>query len=76
MIGLKEIDNKKIVGDVLLDFSAAVLLTIKRCWKNVCVMAFQPLPYCGFRAIYLIELRGFLMEASLMSSVVYRRAAL
>ena len=31
-------------------------------------MAFQPLPYCGFRAIYLMQLKGiYLMEASLMS---------
>jgi hypothetical protein len=31
-------------------------------------MAFQPLPYRGFRVIYLIEVRGFsFMDASLMS---------
>ena len=51
---LKEIDNKKIVGAVLLDFSAAFdlidhnLLLKKRI---VCIMAFQPLPFLGFRAI-------------------------
>jgi hypothetical protein len=53
---LKDIDNKRIVG--------VILLTINCCCKNVCVLAFQPLPYCGFRDIYLIELRGSsLMEA-------------
>jgi hypothetical protein len=27
-------------------------------------MALQPLPYCGFRAIYLIELKGFFFNGS------------
>ena len=46
---LKVIDNKKIVGAVLLDFSAAFDII-----DNVCVMAFQSLPYSGFKAIYSI----------------------
>ena len=68
---LKEIDNKKIVGAILLDFSAAVdIIDHNLLLKNVCVMAFQPLPYHGFWAIYLTELKVFsLMEASLMSNM-------
>ena len=60
---LKEIDNTKIVGAVLLDFSAAFDIMLLR----TCVVAFQLLSYPGFRAIYLIELKGFsLIEVSLM----------
>ena len=68
MIGLLDIDNKKIVGAVLLDFSAAFdIIDHSLLLKTVVV---QPLPYCGFRAIYLIELKGFsLMEASLISNM-------
>ena len=60
---VKEIDNNKIVGAVLLDFSAAFDIIDHN-------LAFQPLPYHGFRAIYLIELKGFsFIEASLMSNM-------
>ena len=56
---LREIDNKKIAGAVLLDLSAAFdIIDHNLLLKNVSAMAFQPLPYCGFRAIYLIELKG------------------
>jgi hypothetical protein len=61
---VKEIDNNKIVGAVLLDFRAALDMIDPNLLLR---MAFQHLPYCGFRAIYLIELRGFsLMEDSLI----------
>jgi hypothetical protein len=42
---LREIDNKKIVGALLLDFSAAFDIIVHNLlFKNVCAMAFQPLP--------------------------------
>ena len=73
---LKEIDNKKVVGAILLNFSAAfdiihhfilyflcnlyltrqvsqeqILILQTCCRKNICVMAYQCLPYYGFRDI-------------------------
>ena len=65
---MKQIDNKKIVVAVLLDFNAA--FDIIDHTLLLCIMAFQPLLYHGFRAIYLIQLRRFsLMETSLMSNM-------
>ena len=65
---LKEIDNNKIVGAVMLDFSEAFdIIDHHLLWKNVCVMDLRPLSYHGLRAICLIEHRVFsLMEASVM----------
>ena len=43
---LKEIDNKKIVGAVLLDFSAAFyIIDHNLLLKKRIAMAFKPLPY-------------------------------
>jgi hypothetical protein len=52
---LKEIDNKKIVGAVLLDFSAAFdIIYHNLLLKKHVLWLFNLLPYCVFRAIYLI----------------------
>ena len=57
---MKYIDNMKIVGAVLLDFSAAFDIFDHDLLLRKCMFyGFQPLPYRGFRAIYLIELRVF-----------------
>jgi hypothetical protein len=41
---LREIDYKKIVGAVLLDCNAALILSIIVCsWKNLCIVALHPL---------------------------------
>jgi hypothetical protein len=42
-----------IVGAVLLDFSEAFDIIDNLLLKKMCVLAFQPLPYCGFRTIYI-----------------------
>ena len=79
---LKDIDNTKIVGALLLDFRAAFditdhnLLLRKHMFYSFSTFAISCIQsYC----IYLIELRGISsMEGSLisnMSGVVYRRAA-
>ena len=52
---LIEIENKKIVGIVLLDFSAAIdIIDHNLLYKKNGCMVFQALPYHGFRAIYSI----------------------
>jgi hypothetical protein len=56
---LKEIDNKKIVGGAQLDFSADFDIIDHNLLLRKSMLAFQPLPYCGFRAIYLISQRIF-----------------
>ena len=64
---LTQMSDEKIVGAVLLDFSAAFDIIDHVFEKKLCVMAFQPLPCHGFRAINQIQHGVFsLMEASLM----------
>jgi hypothetical protein len=41
---LREIDDKKIVGAIFLDFSVAFdIVIIVCCWKNIFVLALHPL---------------------------------
>jgi hypothetical protein len=42
---LREIDDKYILGAVLLDFSVAIDHSLLM--ENMCVMALHPLLYCG-----------------------------
>ena len=63
---LREIDNKNIVGAVLLDFSAAFDIINHSLLpeKHMCY-GFTSLLYCGYRVNCLTEHRGrSLMEAS------------
>jgi hypothetical protein len=59
MIGWEKLIIKKIVGAVLLDFSAAFhIIDHNLVLKNVCVRA-HCLLYCGFRVTCLTEQRVF-----------------